>query len=218
MIKHVSYLSVIAILSGCSGGTIGGLLPAPKILNGDLDGLVYTSPDKVFTVEAPASKDRAEWTYTTVQEHKESHPDQNSRAVSFKTPYDSHLYTVEVVNFPAVLDEAGAKLIAKDNINRLMAQTEGRWKAKIEQIPENSLDCGSNTYTYTAFSQHITSHSPNFYKYYLISQTSINNSFAIITSELNYDPNVSNIPDEKIKNMDLEKHNNFVCSVTINQV
>jgi hypothetical protein len=218
MSKNLSIILLSTVLSACAGGTIGGLLPAPKIIDGKLDGLKYTSPNNEFTVIAPASEDRAEWTYTQVKENSEQHPDQNSRFVGFKTPYDSHFYTVEVVNYLSdkKLNEPLFSLVKEDNLNRVIKSTEGRWGSKVEKLNDSELICENNkSYSYSVFKQRITAHSPNFEKYYLISQSYKANSIAIVTSELNFDLRHTNIPEDEIKNLNYQKHNKFVCSLEL---
>ncbi len=211
-----SFLSVTILtlfLTGCSGGTIGGLLPAAKIVKGDLDGTKYTSPDRVFSVIAPASKDRGEWTYTKIKENSESHPDQKSEFVGFKTPYDSHFYSVEVVTLNKEINNENAKLINKDNIKRTVDSSIKRWGSKVNDLGRGELNCGHSKSTYSAFHQRINSSGLNFDKYFIISQSFIGKNFVIVTSELNYDLRGASPPIEQIKSMNFEKNNNFVCSV-----
>ncbi len=213
--KNLSIVIIITILSGCAGGTIGGLLPAPKILKGHLDNLSYTSPDGVFSVTAPVTEERGEWRYTEVKENHEISEDQNSWFVGFKTPYDSHYYTVEVVTFSKELNQANSLLIGSDNIRRVTQTTKQRWKSKVNILTENAVECDTSSFTYTVLQQHITSYDPNFDKYFLISQSFQNNNFIIITSELNFDLRGKSAPIEEIKDVNIEKHNNFVCSVQV---
>ena len=214
--KNFLSITVLAIfLAGCGGGTIGGLLPAPKIVKGDLDGTKYTSPNRVFSVVAPVSKDRGEWTYTKIKENSESHPDQKSEFVGFKTPYDSHFYSVEVVTLNKDINNENAKLINKDNIKRTIDSSIKRWGSKVNDLGQGELDCGHSKSTYSVFHQRISSSGLSFDKYFLISQSFSGRYFVIVTSELNYDLRGASPPVEQIKNMKFEKNNNFVCSVEI---
>jgi hypothetical protein len=63
------------LLTGCSGtgGALGNLVPAPKFLNGNIDGSLYVAPDKAFSVRLPYSPtgshmERSEWRYAKVHE------------------------------------------------------------------------------------------------------------------------------------------------------
>jgi hypothetical protein len=216
MYKISSIILLSTLLTACAGGTIGGLLPAPKILDGKLEGLTYTSPQGDLSVKAPAKEERGEWTYTQVKEHTENHSDQKSTFVGFKTPYDSHFYTAEVVNYKSndTLNNEQFSLVKNDNLKRVIKSTEERWKSKVELLNETNLICeNSKTYTYSIFKQTITSYEPNFKKYYLISQSYEGNSIAIVTSELNFDFRHTNIPEAEIKSAKFMKHQEFTCSL-----
>lgn len=72
VLKSILIINVF-LLSACSGGTIGGLIPAPKYFIGSVEGNYYYSMDRAFKVELPhppsASKDdKYEWTYTKFNE------------------------------------------------------------------------------------------------------------------------------------------------------
>ncbi len=64
------YLVLLISLIGCSstGGTIGGLIPAPKFTKGDLSDGIYTAQDKSFIVNSPFGKDSYEYTYMAIAE------------------------------------------------------------------------------------------------------------------------------------------------------
>lgn len=218
MKKKLSIVLLSTLLTACAGGTIGGLLPAPKILDGKLDGRMYTSPDSVLKVVAPASEERGEWTYTLVKEHSEQHPDQHSRLVSFKTPYDSHFYSVEVVRLlnERKLNDEMFSLVKNDNLSRAISSTEERWGSKVEKLVESVLNCeNKKSYSYSIYRQHITSFTPNFDKYLLISQSYEGNTIAVVTSELNFDLRHTKIPEDEIKNLNYVKHKEFTCSVEL---
>ena len=65
----------VALLAACSGtgGIIGGLVPAPKFLEGTIEGTKYVAPNNAFSVNLPYSptgsrSDQYEWTYAKVHE------------------------------------------------------------------------------------------------------------------------------------------------------
>ncbi|MEL7581435.1 hypothetical protein AADY36_19115 [Pseudoalteromonas sp. D15MCD-2] len=216
MYKNLSIVVLSTLITACAGGTIGGLLPAPKILDGKMEGLTYTSPLGELTIKAPATEEGGEWTYTQVKEHSENHADQKSTFVGFKTPYDSHFYTAEVVSYKnnETLNHDQFLLVISDNLKRVIKSTEERWKSKVQQLNETNIICENNkTFTYSIFKQTVTSYDPNFEKFYLISQSFESNSIAIVTSELNYDLRQTIIPEENIKNAKYVKHQEFVCSL-----
>lgn len=72
MVYMRAILLVVAavIISSCSttGGTIGGLLPAPKFLKGEIKNDIYTAKDKSFSVAVPHKVGSYEYTYMQVKE------------------------------------------------------------------------------------------------------------------------------------------------------
>ncbi len=72
-LSHLRVFSIIfmaATLIGCStsGGTIGGLFPAPKFLKGEIKSNIYTAQDKSFSVKIPHNEGTYEYTYMQVKE------------------------------------------------------------------------------------------------------------------------------------------------------
>src|SRR5262245_62348801 len=69
--KLASFALVFGLLAaGCStsGGTVLGLFPAPKVLDGSIDDSVYTAEDGSFSVRVPHDEDSSEYTYMQVKE------------------------------------------------------------------------------------------------------------------------------------------------------
>ncbi|MBV36964.1 MAG: hypothetical protein CMP47_16165 [Rickettsiales bacterium] len=222
MKKAVFLITIIVLLTGCAGGTLGGLFPAPKILDGSLDDLRYTSPDKSFAVTAPVTTARSEWLYTEVKEKFQDSEDQKSQFVGFKPPYNSHFYSVEVVSFKGSkqLEKNSAELIAQNNISRITNGTNKRWGTEVVELAKSKLVCPNGNFTYTVLKQDINNESLKFYKYLVISQGYEGNKFALITSELNYEQDVEgSFIDEftkRLVDLGYSKHNDFVCSVSLN--
>ncbi len=81
-------------LVGCAGGTIGGLLPAPKILKGAVENNVYTASDQSFKVALPY-KDPYEWQYAQVKEERDN--DDVTWVIFGPAAFDKNLYHVVLV-------------------------------------------------------------------------------------------------------------------------
>jgi len=69
----IPFVLSVMLLASCSGGTIGGLIPAPKMLKGSVDGDYYTSKGGEFSVQLPyppsaSDTNRYEWKYAQVRE------------------------------------------------------------------------------------------------------------------------------------------------------
>lgn len=63
-------LGILFVLVGCTstGGTIGGLIPAPKFTKGKLSDGLYTAQDDSFSVRTPFDTDSYEYTYMAIAE------------------------------------------------------------------------------------------------------------------------------------------------------
>jgi hypothetical protein len=82
-------------IGGCSttGGTIGGLFPAPKFLKGEIKNNIYTAQDKSFSVAVPHKDGSYEFTYMQVKEQNSEY----GAYVSFgPAALDQSIYRVEI--------------------------------------------------------------------------------------------------------------------------
>src|SRR5882724_3759617 len=87
----------ISSLAGCrsTGGDIGGLIPAPKLLKASIDDGIYTAKDKSFTVQVPHAQGSYEYTYMQV---KEQYLDHGEDYVSFgPAAFNQGIYRVDYV-------------------------------------------------------------------------------------------------------------------------
>ena len=108
---------LLAALAACAstGGTIGGLVPAPKILKGSIDNNVYTSKGGVFTVAVPHPQGSNEYTYMHV---KEEYKDGYTYVSFGPAATDQSIYRVNLVmrtppdSMRPSLDEAAPAILA----------------------------------------------------------------------------------------------------------
>jgi len=93
--KYVISILMVASLLGCSttGGSIGGLFPAPKFLKGKIEGNMYVSKDNDFEIQIPHIDGSDEFLYMQVKEQYN-----NSGAyISFgPAALDKSIYRVEI--------------------------------------------------------------------------------------------------------------------------
>ena len=75
LVARFFVVGLALLLAACSGtgGIIGGLVPAPKFLDGKVDKSTYYAPNNAFSVRLPhppeqSAADRNEWIYTKVHE------------------------------------------------------------------------------------------------------------------------------------------------------
>ena len=133
--SHVVGLALLALLlAACSGtgGIIGGLVPAPKFLDGKVDKSTYYAPNKAFSVRLPhppeqSHVDRNEWIYTKVHEIN----DGPIIAVVFgPAAFDSNLYAAALVRTPMSPDKDAHVNQAFGNRVRFRTATYGQTYAE----------------------------------------------------------------------------------------
>lgn len=92
---RIAMLVLAAVcVGGCSttGGTIGGLFPAPKLLKGEIKNDTYTAQDKSFSVAVPHKNGSYEYTYMQVKEQYSEY----GAYVSFgPAAFDQSIYRIE---------------------------------------------------------------------------------------------------------------------------
>lgn len=93
-LRFVLFIAAVFSLVGCSttGGTIGGLFPAPKFLKGEIKNDIYTAQDKSFSVVVPHKDGSYEYTYMQVKEQYSEY----GAYVSFgPAAFDQSVYRIE---------------------------------------------------------------------------------------------------------------------------
>ena len=124
---------VMLILGGCdtTGGIIGGLIPAPKFLKGEINNDVYTGADKSFSVAVPQKADSYEFKYMQVKEQRF----EDSSYVSFgPAAFDESVYRLETSReassngSPSNFEKAALKAL-----NHYKSQLEDGYKSTINE-------------------------------------------------------------------------------------
>ena len=93
---NISFILVLVLLFGCNttGGTIGGLMPAPKFTKGKIENDTYFSKDNDFSVRMPHKKGSSEYLYLQI---KEQYYSQSGAYISFgPAAGDLSIYRLEV--------------------------------------------------------------------------------------------------------------------------
>lgn len=104
LVARFYVVGLALLLAACSGtgGIIGGLVPAPKFLDGKVDKSTYYAPNNAFLVRLPhppeqSADDRYEWSYTKVHEIN----DEPIIAVVFgPAAFDRNLYAAILLRTP----------------------------------------------------------------------------------------------------------------------
>ena len=108
LLKFGIIISLISI-SGCetTGGTIGGLFPAPKFLEGKIENNIYTAKDSLFSISIPHPEGSYEYKYMQVKEQFKN----NEAYVSFgPAAFNKSIYRVHVIIHP----DSGKKTVPLD--------------------------------------------------------------------------------------------------------
>jgi len=139
IIKNILILLLIlgVFLSGCSstGGTIGGLFPAPKIIKGNIKDGIYTSKNKEFKISVPNWDNKREYRYMKVKEKSS----ETGEYLSFgPAAFNNNIYRVEYakkLSFESYYIELKS---VKDQIfESYINQIEKAYHAKVELISED---------------------------------------------------------------------------------
>jgi hypothetical protein len=86
-------LSILVVGCSSTGGTIGGLFPAPKILDGKIENDVYFSKNNDFTVSIPHKDGTYEFTYLQIKEQY----NELGTYISFgPAAFDQSIYRLEI--------------------------------------------------------------------------------------------------------------------------
>lgn len=127
----------MALLAGCNttGGTIGGLIPAPKFLKGDISGTTYTAPDKSFSFLTPINPATKEYPYVQIKEEFFA----EGAYISFSSELSSRIYRFSILRRDSAskdwkFEDISARAIEK--FRAQLAQGYGSNAEVVESTPE----------------------------------------------------------------------------------
>ncbi len=83
-------------MAGCqtTGGIIGGLIPAPKMTQGELSNGRYTAKDQTFSVDSPFATDSIAYTYMSITEDYQEGED---HIIFASSAAPAEVYRVDVI-------------------------------------------------------------------------------------------------------------------------
>ena len=137
----IMLMTTLLFLSGCTGtgGTLGNLIPLPKIMQGTVENGTYFAPDQSFSIATPHvsegnGDETYEWTYAKVKEGGK----EGLQFVEFGPfAFDQNTYSVDVFQPPKgltlnVAAENYFKNKLKDSANKyeLLAKAEIQIKGR----------------------------------------------------------------------------------------
>ena len=160
----------LIFLGGCSGGTLGNLIPLPKMLSGSVRNSVYYAKDDLFSIDSPFPQDSDLYTYAAIKEKYRS----NQASVVFHSSVaGNEYYHVEVERLPegssGSIDIEAAADDAVANIQEMQARRgrepfvlvkEEPWNAKYtsglirlytQKVPAASVSSDTGKKFFTAF-------------------------------------------------------------------
>lgn len=191
---------VMAIsLTGCTGGTIGGLLPAPKFLKGSVENNTYTAPDKSFKVSLPY-KDPYEWQYAQVKEERDN--EDVTWVIFGPAAFDKNLYHVVLVKHPLTESLEKQTAITYENQVGRRTKLQGSPYSKIADL---RFDYKGRMSSYGVFE--------NDKQFLILVTLDLGDKFAAFDVDA---PKVEDLDQNKmrsaISNRSWERFNNFVQS------
>lgn len=142
-------LLVSTVLSGCSstGGTIGGLLPAPKFTKGELTDGIYTAKDKSFSVASPFDKDSYEYTYMAIAE--------KYGAIENSIQFSSSAAPAEVYRISIFKNTREDENLEQVALNGYRSQFENMYASPFQIEASQEVNVRDKSLVLNTFSQHI---------------------------------------------------------------
>lgn len=139
------------LLLGCesTGGTTGGLLPAPKFLKGEINADIYTALDRSFSVKVPHKKGSYEYTYMAVKERY----GELGAYVSFgPAAIDQSIYRVETAKRTSQ-SIAFDKALALHVVDNYKTQLQQGYGATLEEVTSRADTMRGRQMYYWQFKQ-----------------------------------------------------------------
>jgi|GEM_PF-1746936 len=169
----------MVFLGGCAGGTLGNLIPLPKMLKGDVRNSVYYAKGDLFSIDSPFPQGSADYTYAEV---KETYRDKQALVTFHTSTAGAEYYHADVERLPESSgDSVDLDTAADDAIARIQAMQKkgGRqpfvlvkqepWNAKYttglirlytQKVPASDVAADSTRKYFTAYNlMYVTSES-----------------------------------------------------------
>ncbi len=132
--KIFGVVALVLSMLGCTttGGTIGGLFPAPKFTKGTIENDIYTSKDNSFSVAIPHKDGTYEYTYMQIKEQYNEY----GAYISFgPAAIDQSIYRLEIGK---KLSPESKKVVFENAVDAIVSnysqQLETGYKSKPEMI------------------------------------------------------------------------------------
>lgn len=126
-------------VTSCSstGGTIGGLFPAPKFTKGEIENDIYMSKDGDFSIAVPHKDGTYEYTYMQI---KEQYSELGAYISFGPAAFDQSIYRLEIGK---KLSPESKKVVFDDAVNLIInnysKQLEAGYKSKPTLVSKNKI-------------------------------------------------------------------------------
>jgi len=140
-------------LVACSttGGTIGGLLPAPKFTKGKIENSTYYSKGNEFSISIPHKKGSNEYTYMKI---KEQYSDVGAYVSFGPAAVDQSIYRVEIGRkLSPQSKNISLESFTDSVVSGYIKQLESGYKTKISQVKREKLNINGSPSYYVELSQ-----------------------------------------------------------------
>jgi predicted transcriptional regulator YdeE len=146
-----SLIAVVFILqvTGCSstGGVVGGLVPAPKLTQGELSEGRYLAKDKSFSVDSPFEKESNAYTYMAIAE--------DFSLTENRLQFSSSVVPAEVYRVNIFKNVGPQENIGDAAFSQYRQFFEDSYKTSFEGPKTEEITVEGVQYTLNTYSQHI---------------------------------------------------------------
>lgn len=216
--KIITLILSLTFTSACfsTGGTIAGLIPAPKIIKGEISNGIYTSPDQDFKIIVPNWNNKGEYQYMKMKEQISK----TGEYLSFGPAVaNRNIYRLEYAKKLDVSSYYIELKTQKDQIFKsYISQIEKAYKSKAELISED-VDLFKAKKSYSRIYRQHTPQKKKFFKtiaedlrYHFIDLVDYGsyNILYWVTIPINIKNN--QLIEEKLKNRDNSEYTSFINS------
>ncbi|MCF6259513.1 MAG: hypothetical protein L3J98_05025 [Gammaproteobacteria bacterium] len=156
-LSKLALTSLVILITGCSttGGTIGGLFPAPKFMAGSIDKKTYLSKNKDFSITIPHEKGSYQYKYMKI---KEQYGDLGAYISFGPAAFDQSIYRLEIGK---KLTPNRKNFVFEDAVDKIIEnyaqQLEANYKSKPKLEKREIIHVNGKKSFYFKFRQEIAS-------------------------------------------------------------
>lgn len=153
--KIITLLILSILMAGCqsTGGIIGGLFPAPKFLDGEINNNIYTSKDKMFSIQVPHIQDSYEYKYMEIKEQYSN----LGAYISFgPAAFDKSIYRIAAAyRLTPESKQISVESVLPQMIGSFATQLENGYSTKLELQSNDKTQINGNNAWHWVWTQNI---------------------------------------------------------------